>query len=140
MLELFDVLDVLVPLGGALLGLVLVVVGVVLLVVAAFRVSPGWGLACLAVPFAAPVFIAHLIDFDELAALSRDAVARPLVADPNTPDVTLVLNGAFLVERSRLPQFRSAVAERVRAYQPRGLTFDFTGPWPPYNFTRAKAR
>lgn len=78
--------------------------------------------------------------FDELAALSRDAVARPLVADPNTPDVTLVLNGAFLVDRGKLQQFRTAVGERVRSYQPRGLTFDFTGPWPPYNFTRAKAR
>lgn len=78
--------------------------------------------------------------FDELAALSRAAIARPLVADSNTPDVTLVLNGAFLVDRSRLPEFRAAVGERVRAYQPRGLTFDFTGPWPPYNFTRATSR
>jgi hypothetical protein len=78
--------------------------------------------------------------FEELAAISRDAVARPLVADPNSPDVTLVLNAAFLVDRSRLGAFRTAVGERVRDYQPRGLTFDFTGPWPPYNFTRAKAR
>ena len=78
--------------------------------------------------------------FDELAALSRDAVARPLVADPNTPDVTLVLNAAFLVDRKRLDEFRSAVGDRVREFQPRGLTFDFTGPWPPYNFTRAKQR
>jgi hypothetical protein len=78
--------------------------------------------------------------FEELAAISRDAVARPLVADPSSPDVTLVLNGAFLVDRSRLGAFRTAVAERVRDYEPRGLTFDFTGPWPPYNFTRAKAR
>lgn len=78
--------------------------------------------------------------FDELATLSRDAVARPLVADPNTPDVTLVLNAAFLVDHARVQDFRAAVGERVRAYQARGLTFDFTGPWPPYNFTRAKAR
>ena len=78
--------------------------------------------------------------FDELAVLSRDAVARPLVADPNTPDVTLVLNAAFLVDRKRLDEFRSAVGDRVREFQPRGLTFDFTGPWPPYNFTRATQR
>jgi hypothetical protein len=78
--------------------------------------------------------------FDELSALSRDAVARPLVGDPGSPDVTLVLNGAFLVDRARLETFRSAVGEKVRDYQPRGLTFDFTGPWPPYNFTRAKSR
>lgn len=78
--------------------------------------------------------------FDELSALSRDAVARPLVGDPSTPDVTLVLNGAFLVDRARLETFRSAVGEKVRDFQPRGLTFDFSGPWPPYNFTRARSR
>jgi hypothetical protein len=77
---------------------------------------------------------------DDLSALSRDAVARPLVADANTPDVTLVLNAAFLVDRKRLDEFRAAVGERVEAFQPRGLTFDFTGPWPPYNFTRATQR
>ena len=78
--------------------------------------------------------------FDELSAISRDAVARPLVADASTPDVTLVLNAAFLVDRARLEEFRSAVGSRVAEYQPRGLSFDFTGPWPPYNFTRAKQR
>lgn len=78
--------------------------------------------------------------FDGLAAISRDAVARPLVADSSAPDVTLVLNGAFLVDRARLAEFRTAVGRRVDEYQPRGLTFDFTGPWPPYNFTRAKQR
>lgn len=78
--------------------------------------------------------------FDELGALSRDAVARPLVADTGTPDVTLVLNAAFLVDRRRLGEFRSAVGDRVREFQSRGLTFDVTGPWPPYNFTRAKQR
>jgi len=78
--------------------------------------------------------------FDDLAALSRDAVARPLVGDPSTPDVTLVLNAAFLVDRTRLDAFRAAVGDRLRTLQPRGLTFDFTGPWPPYNFTRAKQR
>lgn len=78
--------------------------------------------------------------FDDLASLSRDAVARPLVADPSTPDVTLVLNAAFLVDRKRLDEFRARVGERVREFQPRGLTFDFTGPWPPYNFTRATQR
>jgi hypothetical protein len=78
--------------------------------------------------------------FDDLAALARDAVARPLVADPNTPDVTLVLNAAFLVDRARLDDFRATIGDRVRALEPRGLTFDFTGPWPPYNFTRARQR
>jgi hypothetical protein len=73
--------------------------------------------------------------FDALAKLARDSIARPLVPDSGRPqDATLVLNGAFLVERSRLDAFRAAVGEHVRTLQPRGLAFDFTGPWPPYNF------
>jgi len=73
--------------------------------------------------------------FDALRPLARDALARPLVPDAaRGTEATLVLNGAFLVDRKRLDEFRAAVGEHVRQYQPRGLTFDFTGPWPPYNF------
>ena len=73
--------------------------------------------------------------FDALRPLARDALARPLVPDAaRATEATLVLNGAFLVDRKRLDEFRAAVGEHVRQYQPRGLTFDFTGPWPPYNF------
>ena len=78
--------------------------------------------------------------FDELSALSRDAVARPVTpaaAGAASADATMVLNGAFLVERAGLEPFRAALAELVRELQPRGLTFDFTGPWPPYNFASA---
>jgi hypothetical protein len=73
--------------------------------------------------------------FETLRPLARDAIARPLVPESGrAPEATLVLNGAFLVDRKRLDDFRAAVGEQVRANQPRGLTFDFTGPWPPYNF------
>lgn len=73
--------------------------------------------------------------FDELRALSRDAIARPLVPDPGrAAEATLVLNGAFLVDRRRIDAFRAAVAASVAQHEARGLTFDFTGPWPPYNF------
>jgi hypothetical protein len=73
--------------------------------------------------------------FEALGTLARDSVARPLAPDAGrAQEATLVLNGAFLVDRSRLDEFRAAVGEHVRTLQPRGLTFDFTGPWPPYNF------
>jgi hypothetical protein len=75
--------------------------------------------------------------FDELRVFARDALSRPLVPDAaanRVPDATLVLNGAFLVDRKRLEEFRAALAQREGEYQPRGLVFDFTGPWPPYNF------
>jgi hypothetical protein len=73
--------------------------------------------------------------YERLRPLARAALARPLVPDSGrAQEATLVLNGAFLVDRATLDAFRAAVGEVVRVYQPRGLTFDFTGPWPPYNF------
>jgi hypothetical protein len=79
--------------------------------------------------------------FDDLAPLARNALSRPLVPESGrAPEATLVLNGAFLVDRARLSEFRNAVGEHVRAFQPRGLSFDFTGPWPPYNFVGGEKR
>lgn len=75
--------------------------------------------------------------FEALRTIARESVARPLVPNvggARAADATIVLNGAFLVDRKRVDEFRAAVGEQVRDYQPRGLIFDFTGPWPPYNF------
>src|SRR5687767_1052805 len=72
--------------------------------------------------------------YESLRGIARDAVSRPLTPDASRADVTLVLNGAFLVDRSRVDTFRAAVGERIREHEPNGLAFDFTGPWPPYNF------
>jgi len=73
--------------------------------------------------------------FDGLRGIAREALARPLTPTQATPpDATLVLNGAFLVDRVRGDEFRAAVAARMRECEPLGLVFDFTGPWPPYNF------
>jgi hypothetical protein len=78
--------------------------------------------------------------FDDLRQHARDAIARPLVpAASGTSDATMVLNGAFLIGREALDAFRAAVAEHVRTHEPRGLSFDFTGPWPPYNFVTTDA-
>jgi hypothetical protein len=44
----------------------------------------------------------------------------------------MVMNGAYLVDDERLEGFRSVVEELGRQYD--DLTFELTGPWPPYNF------
>lgn len=73
--------------------------------------------------------------FERLQGLSRQAVTRPLTPDAGREaDATLVLNGAFLVDRAGVAAFRAAVGDIVRTHEPRGLTLDFTGPWPPYHF------
>ena len=47
-----------------------------------------------------------------------------------------VLNASFLVAHDRIDEFRAAVTELVRAHERRGFRVEFTGPWPPYHFTR----
>ncbi len=73
--------------------------------------------------------------FEKLRVLARESMARPVTPDSTrVDDATMILNGAFLVERTRYNAFREAVGALVGEYGPTGLAFDFTGPWPPYNF------
>jgi len=56
---------------------------------------------------------------------------------PNADQVgAAVLNASFLVAHDRLDDFRAAVTDFVRAHDQRGFRVEFTGPWPPYHFTR----
>ena len=73
--------------------------------------------------------------FAALQPLAREAVTRPLTASSAVPaEGTLVLNAAFLVDRARFDAFRAELTRQLRDLEPRGLAFDFTGPWPPYHF------
>ena len=73
--------------------------------------------------------------YERLKQVSRQAVSRPLAPTAaSSPDMTLVLNGAFLVDRARADEFRAMVARQMQEHESLGLAFDFTGPWPPYNF------
>jgi len=46
----------------------------------------------------------------------------------------MVLNAAFLLNKKRIKEFDSIVAYLKTKYAHKGLEFDWTGPWPPYNF------
>ena len=50
-----------------------------------------------------------------------------------------ILNAAFLVAHDRVDDFRAAVTKFVRDHEGRGFRMEFTGPWPPYHFTRSAA-
>jgi hypothetical protein len=71
-----------------------------------------------------------------LQPLARAAVLRPLTpaTSPTTEEATLVLNAAFLVDRAAFDRFRAELTRHAQLAEPMGLAFDFTGPWPPYNF------
>lgn len=51
-----------------------------------------------------------------------------------TPSPDLMLNGAYLVDRTAAPDFHARIDALAAHCASLGLTFDLTGPWPPYNF------
>src|SRR5262245_13643430 len=51
----------------------------------------------------------------------------------------MILNAAFLVERSSEREFDERVKETSLRYEEM-LTFKYSGPWPPYNFVHIKLR
>ncbi len=46
----------------------------------------------------------------------------------------MILNSAFLVEKNKVSDFMRILSTLRAQYKDRGLFFDCTGPWPPYNF------
>jgi len=84
---------------------------------------------------------------DSFEMLSRKSIATrrnellPKEATERKDD--MFLNVAFLIEKSRLTQFLLVLDDLKVKYGDMGLSFDCTGPWPPYNFcqlSEGKAR
>jgi hypothetical protein len=74
------------------------------------------------------------VSHERLAAVAEEARANPpQPAELSGRTEEMLLNGAYLVRRDdgRLPD---TVAELESLYGPRGVTYEVTGPWPPYNF------
>lgn len=51
----------------------------------------------------------------------------------------MILNAAFLVERDKQPEFDHAVQDIAARYENK-LRFNYTGPWPPYNFVNIRLK
>ena len=77
--------------------------------------------------------------FQTLAPLALEAVREPLPSKgrDEVPGVA-ILNAFFLVRRGSLEPFQRALTAIVRQHEAGGFKFDFTGPWPPYHFVRAR--
>jgi hypothetical protein len=72
------------------------------------------------------------------ARLTDEATTAVLLRLQN-PDVSqrpghMVLNGAYLVHRSRAGAFTAVVRELGEAQRDRGLRVELAGPWAPYSF------
>ncbi len=46
----------------------------------------------------------------------------------------MVLNAIFLVSEQRLEDFIKEIDKLNQEYKPKGFNFEYSGPWPPYNF------
>lgn len=72
--------------------------------------------------------------FARLSELAVEALANPLQSrELSGRSEEMVLNGVFLVEDAGAERFRAAV-HALDAASP--LSFELTGPWPPYNFVK----
>jgi len=90
--------------------------------------------ALAAVPAVALFVECARASHERLAAAAEEARANP----PQPPELSgrtdeMLLNGAYLVRRDDR-RLTDAVAELESLYGPRGVTYEITGPWPPYNF------
>ena len=51
----------------------------------------------------------------------------------------MILNAAFLVDRAKATEFDQQVQEIAQRYEGK-LRFQYTGPWPPYNFVNIRLK
>jgi len=48
----------------------------------------------------------------------------------------MILNSAFLVRKTKIQDFKTELEKLEEEYADKGLKLQFSGPWPPYNFSR----
>lgn len=72
--------------------------------------------------------------YDEVRAVSADAVLETLPRASAVAEAQAVLNAVFLVHRDGFDQFRGRVSALVADHRDRGFHFEFSGPWPAYHF------
>lgn len=77
--------------------------------------------------------------YASLAPLALEAIreAVPAKGRDGTSDVA-ILNAYFLIRRGGLEPFQRTLTDLAREHEDQGFRFDFTGPWPPYHFVRAR--
>jgi Gas vesicle synthesis protein GvpL/GvpF len=64
----------------------------------------------------------------------ESVVNRPQSRELSGRTEQMVLNGAYLVSAENRSSFAAEVAALGEDYRELGLSFELTGPWPPYNF------
>jgi hypothetical protein len=50
----------------------------------------------------------------------------------------MILNTSFLIQRDGIQEFKTELEKLEKEYADKGLKFQFSGPWPPYNFVQIR--
>lgn len=77
--------------------------------------------------------------FDQLQQVSVKAVRHQLPGETPAGKGRAILYAAYLVADTALDEFRRVLTSLVNQHSASGLDFDFTGPWPPYNFVGTRS-
>ena len=73
--------------------------------------------------------------FEKLKKMSRRArINKILPKEVTEKKEDMILNSVFLVNKKRIAGFSNVLANLKTKYSDKGLSFDCSGPWPPYNF------
>jgi hypothetical protein len=73
--------------------------------------------------------------FDRIREKSLEARINKLLPKEVTERKDeMILNSTFLINKDKVENFLNIVEDLRTKYTDRGLFFDCTGPWPPYNF------
>lgn len=79
--------------------------------------------------------------FDRLKVAAVDTrINNVLPKEVTEKKEDMVLNAAFLISKKRMKEFETVLAYLKTKYADKGLIFDCTGPWPPYNFCKHVGR
>jgi len=75
------------------------------------------------------------VSFDRLREKSTEARINKLLPKEVTErNDEMILNSTFLINKDKVGDFLNIVEDLRGKYTDKGLFFDCTGPWPPYNF------
>lgn len=77
--------------------------------------------------------------YDQLERVSAKALRHQLPNETPAGKGRAILYAAFLVGDPGLDEFRRVLTGLVNQHCDSGLDFDFTGPWPPYNFVGTRS-
>ena len=77
--------------------------------------------------------------FDKMEKVSVKALRHKLPSETPAGKGRAILYAAFLVSDEGLDEFRKVLTGLVNQHSESGLDFDFTGPWPPYNFVGTRS-